>query len=121
MAAKKKGLALLIVLVVILILILVGFAILTQSEQESILGRIDSDKNKAFYLAEAGPAKMQERLQNPIVGELSEVLEGTLGGGSYRVEIDTSSHKMVTVGLELAQGYCTAKMTSTTLMRNFGS
>jgi type II secretory pathway pseudopilin PulG len=36
-------------------------------------------------------------------------------------EIDTSSHKTVTVGLELTQGYCTTKMTSTTLMRNYGT
>jgi hypothetical protein len=90
MAAKRTGLALLLVLVIILILILLGFAVLTQSDQESILGRIDSDKNKAFYLAEAGLAKMAERLQNPITGELSEVIEGTLEGGSYRVEIDTN-------------------------------
>jgi Tfp pilus assembly protein PilX len=91
MAKKKKGLALLMVLVVILILILLGFAVLTQSEQESILGRIDSDKNKAFYLAEAGLAKMAEKLQKPIIGNLNEVLTGTLGSGSYSVSIDTNT------------------------------
>ena len=36
-------------------------------------------------------------------------------------EIDTISHKTVTVGLELTKDYCTAKMKSTTLMRNAGT
>jgi Tfp pilus assembly protein PilX len=92
MAKKRKGLALLVVLIIILILILLGFAVLTQSEHESILGRIESDKNKAFYLAEAGLAKMAEQLQLPIVGNLSEVLTGTLESGSYSVSIDTNTY-----------------------------
>jgi hypothetical protein len=91
MAAKRNGLALLMVLVVILIFILIGLAMLTLAQHESILGRIDTDKTRAFYLAEAGLAKMAEKLQVPIVGNLSEVLTGSLDGGSYHVEIDTNT------------------------------
>jgi hypothetical protein len=90
METKKNGLALPLVLVVIIIFIIVGLSILTLAEQESILGRIDADKNKAFYLAEAGLAKMAEQLQKPVVGDLNEALTGTLEGESYRVEIDTN-------------------------------
>jgi hypothetical protein len=90
MTTKKNGLVLPIVLVIILILLLTGLVVLMLSEQESILGRIDSDKNKAFYLAEAGLAKMAEKLQKPIIGNINEVLTDSLEGGSYRVEIDTN-------------------------------
>jgi prepilin-type N-terminal cleavage/methylation domain-containing protein len=47
------------------------------------------------------------------------LLAGTVSNATF--SIDTSSHKTVTVNLELSQGRCTAKMMSTTLMRNFGS
>jgi prepilin-type N-terminal cleavage/methylation domain-containing protein len=36
-------------------------------------------------------------------------------------EIDASNHKIVTVGIELSKGSCTTKITTSTLMRNFGS
>jgi hypothetical protein len=90
MEAKKNGLVLPIVLAITLILLLTGFVILALSQQETILGRIDSDKTKAFYLAESGLAKMSEKLQKPVIGNLNEILTGTLEGGSYRVEIDTN-------------------------------
>jgi hypothetical protein len=90
MSANKKGLVLVIVIIVILILIITGLALLTLAQQESILGGIDFNKNKAFYMAEAGLAKMAEKLQKPITGNLSDVLTGSVEGGSYRVEIDTN-------------------------------
>jgi hypothetical protein len=90
MKAKKNGMALIMVLIVTLIFICIGLAILALSEQESILGRIDTDKNRAFYLAEAGLAKMAEKLETPIVGNLNQVLTGTLEGGTYSVSIDTN-------------------------------
>jgi hypothetical protein len=91
MARKIKGIVLPIVIVIILILVITGMAILTIAEQESILGAIEANKTKAFYLAEAGLAKMAEKLQKPMVENISEVLTGTLENGSYRVEIDTNS------------------------------
>lgn len=90
MKINKKGVALLMVLIVMMIFIIIGLAVLSLSDQESILGRIDNDKNKAFYLAEAGLAKMSEKLQVPITGNLNTVLTGTLEGGSYSVSIDTN-------------------------------
>jgi hypothetical protein len=91
MSRKTKGIVLPIVITIILILVMTGMAILTLAEQESILGAIEADKAKAFYLAEAGLAKMAEKLQKPITGTLSEILTESLESGSYRVEIDTNS------------------------------
>jgi hypothetical protein len=62
----------------------------------------------------------QNDLRYQLEGEEERtLLDGKVSDATF--EIDTSSHKTVTVGLELAQGYCTAKMKSTTLMRNYGS
>jgi type II secretory pathway pseudopilin PulG len=62
----------------------------------------------------------QHNLQYQLEGEEERtLLSGTVSNATFST--DTSSHKTVTVGLELTQGYCTAKMTSTTLMRNYGS
>jgi hypothetical protein len=91
MSRKTKGFVLPIVITIILILVITGMAILTLAEQESILGAIEANKAKAFYLAEAGLAKMTEKLQKPITGTLSEVLTESLEGGSYRVEFDNNS------------------------------
>jgi hypothetical protein len=91
MSRKTKGIVLPIVIVIILILVITGMAILTLAEQESILGAIEANKAKAFYLAEAGLAKMTEKLQKPITETLSEVLTESLEDGSYRVEFDTNS------------------------------
>jgi hypothetical protein len=93
MSRKIKGIVLPIVITIILILIITGMAILTMAEQESILGAIETNKAKAFYLAEAGLAKMAEKMQTPIKGkeDLSEVLTESLENGSYRVEIETNS------------------------------
>jgi hypothetical protein len=91
MSRKMKGIVLPIVIAIILILVITGLAILTMTEQNSILGEIDANKTKAFYFAEAGLAKMAEKLQKPIIGNLNEVLTEPLEGGSYRVSIDTST------------------------------
>ncbi|MGA2093296.1 MAG: hypothetical protein ABSH16_07830 [Sedimentisphaerales bacterium] len=91
MSGNTKGIVLPIVIVIILILVITGMAILTLAEQDSILGAIEANKTKAFYLAEAGLAKMSEKMQKPIVENINEVLTETLENGSYRVEIDTNS------------------------------
>ncbi len=91
MRRREKGIVLVTVIILAVIFTIIGFAVLTLAEQEIIQTRIDADKAKAFYLAEAGLAKLQEKLQRPITGNLNEVLEGTLEQGRYRVEIDTNS------------------------------
>jgi hypothetical protein len=91
MRRREKGIVLVTVIILAVILTIIGFAVLTLAEQEIIQNRIDADKTKAFYMAEAGLAKLQEKLQRPITGNLNEVLEGTLEQGRYRVEIDTNS------------------------------
>jgi hypothetical protein len=91
MRRREKGIVLVMVIILAVIITIIGFAVLTLAEQEIIQNRIDADKARAFYLAEAGLAKLQEKLQRPITGNLNEVLEGTLEQGRYRVEIDTNS------------------------------
>jgi hypothetical protein len=91
MHRQEKGAILVAVIVVAIIFAIIGFGILTLAEHEAILGRIDTDKTRAFYLAEAGLAKLSETIQTPVVlDELDNVLEGSVEGGSYRVVLDTS-------------------------------
>ena len=62
----------------------------------------------------------QNDLRYQLEGEEERtLLDGKVSDATF--EIDPSTHKTVTVGLELTQGYCTTKMTSTTLMRNYGT
>ena len=91
MRRREKGIVLVIVIILAVILTIIGFAVLTLAEQEIIQTRIDADKTKAFYMAEAGLAKLQEQLQKPVTGDLNEVLAGTLEQGSYSVAIDTNT------------------------------
>jgi hypothetical protein len=90
MQKRNKGMVLPIVVAVVLIFIITGLAILTLAEQEAILGRVDTDKARAFYLAEAGIAKMQEQLQNPFTGVPVTLVEETLEPGRYIVEMDVN-------------------------------
>jgi hypothetical protein len=89
---KRKGLVLPAVIAFALIFAIIGVVILTMAEHEAVLTKIELDKARAFYLAEAGLGKVQERLQTPITGELDEVLEESIEGGSYRVVINTAAN-----------------------------
>jgi prepilin-type N-terminal cleavage/methylation domain-containing protein len=51
--------------------------------------------------------------------EEETLLDGNVSNMTFA--IDASNHKTVTVSLELSKGPCKTKMTSTTLMRNYGS
>ena len=64
---QQKGAILVAVIVVAVVFAIIGFSILSIAEHEAILGRIDTDKTRAFYLAEAGLAKLSETLQTPVV------------------------------------------------------
>jgi Tfp pilus assembly protein PilX len=92
MFRKEKGVILVAVIAVAVIFAIIGLAVLTLAEQEAILGRIEADKTRAFYYAEAGLAKMQEKLQKPVVGVLSSVIEETMEKGRYSVAIDTNQN-----------------------------
>lgn len=62
----------------------------------------------------------QHDLRYQLEGEEERtLLDGTVSNATF--DINPSNHKTVNVSIELAKGYCTAKMTSTTLMRNYGS
>jgi hypothetical protein len=51
--------------------------------------------------------------------EEQTLLKGTVLDAAF--EVDTVNHKTVTASLELADGDCQARISSTTLMRNFGT
>ncbi len=92
MIKKEKGFVLIAVIVIVVIFAITGMAILTLAQHEVTLNRIDADKAKAFYLAEAGLAKMQERLQKPFKDDINAALEDSLETGSFKVELDTSKN-----------------------------
>ncbi len=89
---SRKGLVLPAVIIIAVLFAIIGMAILTLAEQEVILTRIERNKAEAFYLAEAGLAKLSETLQTTVVGDLNEVQEGSIEQGDYRVEIDTNQN-----------------------------
>jgi hypothetical protein len=91
MLKRQKGIVLVLVIIVAVIFAIIGLGVLTLAEQEAILTRVEADKAKAFYLAEAGLAKLQETFQVPITGGmagmLGKPLEETLEQGRYSVEL----------------------------------
>ena len=92
MHRQGKGAILVAVILVAVIFAIIGFGILTLGEHEGILGRINNDKTRAFYLAEGGLAKLSEILQVPVsLGEIDGTIEGSTEQGSFRVVLDTSS------------------------------
>jgi hypothetical protein len=96
MRRRENGIVLVMVIILAVIFTIIGFSVLTLAEQEIIQTRIDTDKAKAFYMAEAGLAKLQETLQIPINGKSGKTgnlnFEGTLEQGRFRVDIDTNSN-----------------------------
>ena len=92
MFRKEKGAILVAVIIVALIFTIIGLAVLTLAEQEAILGRIEADKTRAFYLAEAGLAKLSETLQKPVtLSNIDGTIEGSMEQGDFSVVLDTNS------------------------------
>ncbi len=92
MLRKEKGAVLVAVIVVAIIFTIISLAVLTLAEQEAILGRIDTDKTRAFYLAEAGLAKLSETLQKPVtLDKVDNTLQGSIEQNNYLVVLDTNS------------------------------
>ncbi len=95
MLRKEKGLILPAVVAIVVIFAVIGMTILTLAGQEVVLGRVEANRAKAFYLAEAGLAKMQEKLMTDqalgqSVGGEAIVLEESLESGTYTVVLDTN-------------------------------
>jgi len=94
-AGSRKGVVLVIVVVVAIIFAIVGFGVLGLAQHEITLTRIETDKAKALYIAESGLAKLSEMLQQPVVGDIDDVIgdaleNETVEQGSFGVELDTS-------------------------------
>jgi hypothetical protein len=105
MFKREKGIVLVMVIVIAIILAIVGLGVLILAEQESVVTKIDADKAKAFYLAEAGLAKIQESFQSPISGSIVEMfkepIHETLAQGSYSVAIveEDANYFVVSTGV----------------------
>lgn len=93
---RRNGFALPIIIALLLIFCLLGFSVLFVAQQETVLGRIEADKVRAFYLAEAGLAKMQQllRQQDTIPdsnnGEPALCIGETFEIGGFTVSLITS-------------------------------
>jgi hypothetical protein len=81
--STRKGLALVAVVVCVLIFTILGLSILSMVNNEIILAQGVVNKNKAFYLAEAGVEVFSAKLNK---GQSANIGETALGDGSYRVD-----------------------------------
>jgi prepilin-type N-terminal cleavage/methylation domain-containing protein len=62
----------------------------------------------------------QKDLRYQLEGETEQtLLDGVVEDATF--EVDTTTNKTVTVGLELKKGPCEAQLSSTTMMRNYAS
>ncbi len=90
MNRKEQGFILPLIVLLTIIFAILGIAVLRMAEHEATLTRIDMDKTRAFYLAEAGLAKLSEALQVATATNSPQDLQGTTEEGSYYVTIDTN-------------------------------
>lgn len=86
---RNKGMVLPVVITIVVIITIVAFALLTLAEQEIIQTRIETDKTRAFYYAEAGLAKLSESLQRVITNDLDDSFEESIEQGEFRVDVNT--------------------------------
>ena len=86
--SKEKGVVLVAVAVFTVILTILGFSVLIVANSEISQARNDINKTKAFYLAEAGVARLSA---NASSGNFANIGQTTLGQGSYRVDIDNTN------------------------------
>jgi len=82
---SEKGMALLAVSIIVLIFTLLGLSVLGVANSEILQVRKEINKTKAFYLAEAGVARLTANLYN---GNFANIGETALGCGSYRVDFN---------------------------------
>ena len=81
----EKGIALIAVVASALILAILGFSVLYVADSEILLTNKAVNRTKAFYLAEAGLARVTTLLKNKEYGDIENT---ELGEGTYHVDID---------------------------------
>ncbi len=95
-AERKNGFILPAIMAIVLIIAIMAMTVMTLAQHQITLTRIEADRVRAFYLAEAGVAKIKEQLYaqqvtNLTIGNHNKVLSESLGYGQYNVAIDTST------------------------------
>jgi hypothetical protein len=98
MFRREKGVVLIVVILIMVIFTIVGFAALCIAEKEINLTRIETDRAKAFYCAEAGLARMGETLRSSTTFNLDAVLTDSNDYGSYSVGLDANHIYAISVG-----------------------
>ena len=92
MIRREKGIVLPVVIAIVVIFAITGMVLLSVTGHEITLSRTEANRTKAFYLAEAGLAKIQEQLQMPVVGDLNSVFTESMEQGNYTVQLNTSQY-----------------------------
>ena len=96
-----------------------------QSIRNGTKAQLDADGNGVKVFHTAGWIRFwfvptQKDLRYQLEGEAEQtLLDGIVQNATF--EVDTTTHKTVTVGLELQEGNSEAQLSSTTLMRNYAS
>ena len=101
MLKSEKGSVLLAAAVLILIFTLLGLSVLSLANSEILQARKDVNRTKAFYLAEAGVARLTANLSS---SNFSTIGETTLGCGSYHVDFNTTGSEPCAVATGEAGG-----------------
>lgn len=81
---SEKGIALAAVIVFACIFAIVGFSMLELAKGEIVLTKNELNTTQAFYVAEAGLARLTTRLYNE---EFENIEDTVLGEGSYQVDV----------------------------------
>ena len=84
MSKSEKGIALAVVIVFACIFAIVGFSMLELAKGEIGLTKNELNSTQAFYVAEAGLARLTTRLYNEEFGNIEDT---ALGEGSYQVDV----------------------------------
>jgi prepilin-type N-terminal cleavage/methylation domain-containing protein len=96
-----------------------------QSIRNGTHAQLDADGDGVKIYHTAGWVRFwfvpgQKDLRYQLEGEAEQtLLDGIVQNANF--EVDTTTNKTVTVGLELQKGACEAQLSSTTLMRNYAS
>ena len=98
---SEKGSVLLAVVVIVLIFTLLGLSVLSVANSEILQARKAISKTKAFYLAEAGVARLTANLNS---GNFASIGETALGCGTYRVDFNAVMGEPCAVTTGVAEG-----------------
>ncbi len=102
MRRRNRGFVLPAVVAFAVIFFLIGLAVLSNAEQEMVQTRISMSKARAFYLAEAGLARLSEERYYPRGRNPNDPVVGSTEKGTYSVEVHTD----VTPSYAISTGTC---------------